>query len=64
MITLCVFIILLCIPIGYVMIGEYKEYPKETFADYLKAILKAIGAGVVTLIVIIVFWIYSLSEWY
>lgn len=58
MITLCVFIILLCLPIGYVMFGEYKEYPKETFADYLKAILKAIGAGLVTLIVIIVMWIY------
>ena len=49
---------MLCLPIGYVMFGEYKEYPKETFADYLKAILKAIGAGLVTLIVIIVMWIY------
>ena len=62
MITLCVFIILLCLPIGYVMFSTYKEYQKESSADNLKAIIKAIGAGLVTLIVIIVMWIYSVIE--
>lgn len=52
---------MLCLPIGYVMFHTYKEYPKKSFTDYLKAILKTIGMGIAAVIFIIVLWIHSVS---